>query len=61
MKKIKIITAPGVDALQKHIDKWIDEVNPYIDSASAITHNPGSLSHMISIVYSESPLDLDGN
>jgi len=55
MRKIKIITADGIGALQKNIDKWIQEENPYIESVSAITHNPGaySSSYMLTILYSE--------
>jgi len=55
MKRIKIITGDGLSALQKNINKWIDEENPDIKSVSSVTHNPASFSgaYMVSILYSE--------
>jgi hypothetical protein len=44
MRKIKMILAPGFEALQKNIDKWIEAENPYIESASTIAFNPNSIS-----------------
>lgn len=59
MKKIKIIAGDGLGALQKNIDKWIDDTKPYIDSISSITLDPSAYSgsFTIAILYSESPLD----
>lgn len=59
MKKIKIISGDDLNVLQKNIDKWIENIKPYINSISSITLNPGSYSssYMIAILYSESPLD----
>lgn len=55
MRRIKVISAPGFEALQRNIDKWIEEENPYIESASTISCNPNSISHVyiITILYSE--------
>ncbi len=55
MRKIKIISASEFKDLQKNIDKWMDEVNPDIESVSPITFNSNSMSHvyMIAILYYE--------
>jgi hypothetical protein len=55
MKKIKIISSEGIGSLQKNIDKWIDEIHPYIESVSAVTHNPSNYTavYIVSILYSE--------
>lgn len=58
MKKIKLIAGDGLGALQKNIDKWINDTKPYIDSISPIPIS-GAFSNTftIAILYSESPLE----